>query len=265
MSITDTVTAEGIKKRLPASLKNIDIEIYPSLDSTNILCAERIREGCRPWHTVITEAQTHGQGRLGRSFFSPTGSGLYMSTVMYPEKDNKDTALITGCAAVCAIEAIEEVFSIEAQIKWVNDIFIGKKKVAGILAKGMFATPSHPDAVILGIGLNVYEPEVGFPDDIKDTAGYISKEREEGLREKLCASLLARFYSAFENLSDPQYVEKYRNRCITLSRDVTVLPSGSDARIEARALDIDRAFHLKVRYPDGREDTLSSGEVSVRL
>ena len=129
----------------------------------------------------------------------------------------------------------------------------------------MFATPSHPDAVILGIGLNVYEPEVGFPDDIKDTAGYISKEREEGLREKLCASLLARFYSAFENLSDPQYVEKYRNRCITLSRDVTVLPSGSDARIEARTLDIDRAFHLKVRYPDGREDTLSSGEVSVRL
>ena len=259
-----TVTMEGIKKRLPDSLQNIDIETYPVLDSTNSLCAQRIKEGCREWHTVIAGQQTAGQGRLGRSFYSPEGTGIYMSCVLYPEESLKDPSLITGCAAVCAAEAMEEVFGVCADIKWVNDIFIENKKVSGILAKGTFSK-EHGHSVILGIGVNVYSPEGGFPEDIKNTAGYVTEKRLEGGREMLCAALISNFKKAYGDLRDPEYVEKYRKRCITVGKNVTVHPAGKAETVEAFALDVDSDFHIKVRYKDGREDTLSSGEVSVRI
>ena len=258
------ITVEGIKKRLPACLQNIDIETYPTLDSTNTLCAHRITEGCREWHTVITASQTAGQGRLGRSFYSPEGTGIYMSCVLYPERENKDASLITGCAAVAAAEAIEEVFGAHADIKWVNDIFINNRKVAGILAKGAFSKETG-HSVILGIGVNVYPPKDGFPHDIKDIAGCVTDKRCEDGRERLCAALISGFKKAYDNLTDFEYVKKYKSRCITIGKNVTVHPAGRGEIIEALAIDIDSKFHIKVRYNDGTEDTLSSGEVSVRI
>ena len=165
---------------------------------------------------------------------------------------------------MAAAEAIEKVFGADTRIKWVNDIFIENRKVAGILAKGTYL-PEHGHCVILGIGANVYPPKEGFPADIMNTAGYITDKRKDGGLEELAAELISAFANAYRDLSCPQYVEKYRRRCLTIGRNVTVHPIGKDETKEAFALDIDSNFHLKVQYPDKTEELLSSGEVSVKI
>lgn len=252
------LTAERLKKELSA---DIDIEIFESVDSTNNIAKERIVKGCRPWHTVAALSQTEGQGRLGRSFFSPVGSGLYFSVVLYPE--SFDIGLITGAAAVAVCEALESVFGLSPRIKWVNDILINEKKVCGILAKGLHM--GEKSAVVLGIGLNLFFPEGGFPEDIRDRAGYLFSVETEGIREKLFAAILERLMDRIEN-QRAEIADEYRKRCATIGKTVDVIfaDSAKKTRI-GRALDTDDRFHLLLEYENGEREVLSSGEVSVRI
>ena len=238
------------------------LEVYDVLESTNIVAAERIKSRCAQWHTVIARAQTNGSGRLGRQFFSPKDTGLYMSIVLYPEGDKAD--LITGMAAVAVCEALEKEFSLLPKIKWVNDIFIDNKKVAGILAKGV--THGESLGVILGIGINVYPPAGGFPDDIKDTAGYLFYDEEDGVVERLCESILCSLKRRYDTMGGDEAPEEYRKRCITQGKAVTVIPSGCPEKTKnARAVSVSDRYRLLVEYENGEREELSSGEVSVKL
>ena len=252
------LTVEGLKKRLSA---DIDIEIFESVDSTNNIAKERIAKGCRPWHTVAALSQTEGQGRLGRSFFSPMGSGLYFSTVLYPE--SFDIELITGAAAVAVCEALERGFGLSPKIKWVNDILIDEKKVCGILAKGLHM--GEKSAVVLGIGLNLFPPEGGFPEDIKERAGYLFSEETEGLREKLLAAILERLICRI-GYRNTETADEYRKRCVTIGKEIDVIPADRAKKTRSgRALDREERFRLLVEYENGEREVLSSGEVSVRI
>ncbi len=254
----EKITAKGISKNLCAP---VDIEVYDELDSTNTVARERLLSGCAPWHTVIACRQTGGEGRLGRSFFSPCDTGIYMSCVLYP--DSKAIGLITGMAAVCVCEALEEL-GLSPSIKWVNDIFVNGKKVCGILAKSVCI--GERIGVILGIGINVYEPTEGFPEELCGIAGFLLSERKEGLREKICARILERLMERYESVGEDDAPLQYRLRCMTVGKKVTVIPTGvQDKAWEAYALCVTDEYHLIVRKEDGAEEELSSGEVSVRL
>lgn len=248
-----------IKKEISA---NAEIERYDIIESTNIIARERIAEGCRQWHTIVADSQTGGSGRMGRSFFSPCGTGLYMSCVLYPSENQ--LGLITGMAAVSVCEVLEKEFKLLPKIKWVNDIFIDKKKVCGILAKSV--PTDRGIAVILGIGINVFKPEDGFPEDIKDSAGYLFEEKEEEMKERLLYSLLKALIGRYEKIGCDDAPEEYRKRCLTVGRDVTVIPTGNTGNVkEAKALFVDDNYHLTVEYENGERETLSSGEVSVKI
>ena len=248
-----------IKKEISAIA---EIERYGMVESTNIIARERTAEGCRQWHTVVAESQTGGRGRLGRSFFSPDGTGLYMSCVLYP--DEKKLGLITGMAAVSVCEVLEKEFNLSPKIKWVNDIFTDNKKVCGILAKSV--PTERGIAVILGIGINVFKPEEGFPEDIKNSAGYLFEEKDEEIRERLLYSLLKALMERYENIGFDNAPEEYRKRCLTVGRDVTVIPAGNTENTKkAKALFVDDNYHLTVEYENGERGALSSGEVSVRI
>lgn len=239
-----------------------EIERYSVLESTNIIARERIAEGCGQWHTIVADSQTGGYGRLGRSFFSPCGTGLYMSCVLYPSENQ--LGLITGLAAVSVCEALEKEFNLLPKIKWVNDIFIDKKKVCGILAKSV--PTDRGIAVILGIGMNVFKPEDGFPEDIKDSAGYLFEEKEEEIKERLLYSLLKALIERYEKTGCDDAPEEYRKRCLTVGRSVTVIPAGAPQKLlEAKALFVDDNYHLTVEYENGEREALSSGEVSVKI
>ncbi|MBE6588006.1 MAG: biotin--[acetyl-CoA-carboxylase] ligase [Ruminococcaceae bacterium] len=255
----DRITQSGLRKRLPC---DVEAEVFDRIDSTNTVARERMAQGCRQWHTVIARCQTGGEGRLGRSFFSPDETGLYMSCVLYPKRE--DIGLITGTAAVAVCEAVEDVTGVKAKIKWVNDIFVDGKKVCGILAKSVFLGESA--GVILGIGINVYRPVGGFPEYIKKTAGYLAEEKREGLCEELCEGILRRLRERYDAIGEDDAQERYRERCLTVGREVTVEPLSDTQRSRpAYALRVENNYNLTVRYENGDEETLSSGEVSVKL
>ena len=253
----EKITAEGIRKGLS---KNICIEVYDSLDSTNTLAKKRISEGCGEWHTVIALSQTGGEGRLGRSFFSPADTGLYMSCVLYP--DAEKIGLITGTAAVAVCEALEGL-GVSPSIKWVNDIFVEGKKVCGILAKSVFSE-GRP-CVILGIGLNVFAPEKGFPEEIKETAGYLFSEKKRGISEILATRIIEDLMRRYDAIGRDNAPSEYRKRCITIGQNVKVIPSGGGEIRDAFCTGILDNYHLTVRYNDGTKEELSSGEVSVKI
>lgn len=257
----DNISAEGIKGHLSAS-DSFEIEILETVDSTNRVAADRIAQGCGQWYTVVAKSQTDGRGRLGRSFFSPGETGLYMSTVLYPPAEH--IGLVTGTAAVAVCEALESEFGIHPKIKWVNDILADEKKVCGILAKGICT--KNGTAVILGIGINVYSPEGGFPEDILSVAGALFEKRDEGIRERVAAAVLRALCRRYETMGKDNAPEEYRKRCLTVGRPVRVVPAGNEGGArEATALSVDDSYRITVEYENGQRETLSSGEVSVKL
>ena len=169
-STTDVISVKGIKKYLKSDL---DIEVYKEVTSTNTMLKERGSQGAKEGQVIIANMQTAGRGRIGRTFHSPSDTGIYMSILLRPtDLIPQDAVKITTLAAVCACEAIENVSGKSAAIKWVNDIFMDGLKVCGILTEAAMSLESgNLDYVVLGIGLNAYEPEGGFPEESYNQSG----------------------------------------------------------------------------------------------
>lgn len=240
-------------------------EFFPEINSTNTYLKNRVTNdpGLKTWHTVIASAQSAGRGRKGRSFLSPAGTGLYLSVLLRPGTDTETSERITTKAAVAACLAIEECTGEKTGIKWVNDIFVRGKKAAGILTEGCVEPGElSPKWVVMGIGFNVFEPEGGFPKELKEIAGAITRDRDPDLRARIASVFLKEFYRICSGPNEGYY-EEYRQRSFIPGNRINVI--SGDSVIPAYALDVDRECHLVVRYEDGREETLSSGEVSVRM
>ncbi len=234
---------------------------FDEIDSTNRAAKELAVEGAPEGTLVVAKRQSKGKGRLGRSFFSPEG-GIYMSMILRPRIPAEKALLVTTCAAVAGVRAIERVSGVTAGIKWVNDIFVNGKKVCGILAEaGLSATSEYPDYVVLGIGIDVKKQSV--PEELKDIVGCLEDTAKcEILKEELIAAVWEEFDKLYQNLSTAVFMEEYKSRSVLLGREVTVLAVEGDYR--AIVTDIDKEGHLVIRR-NGREEILSSGEVSVRL
>ena len=145
--------AAAVREALGPLAAIISLEAASVCPSTNRALKERA-PSLPAWHALIALEQTQGRGRLGRSFFSPAGTGLYMSVLLRPSLAPEDVPLITPAAAVAVCRALEELGSDRAQIKWVNDVYIGGRKVCGIL------TEAGPGLgyVVVGVGVNVSPP-----------------------------------------------------------------------------------------------------------
>ena len=256
------VTAGGVRKYLGSLAEKIPVEVLPVCPSTNLLLKERAA-ALPEWYTVIARQQTAGRGRMGRSFCSPEGSGLYMSVLLRPKLAAEDVSLITPAAAVAVCRAAEELGADRAEIKWVNDVLIRGRKVCGILTEAGFdPRTGAPDYAVLGVGINVTEPAGGFPPEIADVAGAVFAAREEDTPDRLAAAFLRQLYGIVEALPSRSFVAEYQARSCLPGRRVNVL-RGGEAR-KARALAVDDRCRLLVRYEDGTEEALFSGEVSVR-
>lgn len=257
---TDILSAQGIRHHL--EWDNLSLEVTPCADSTNALLRQRAAEGAREGCVILSNQQTQGRGRLGREFYSPPDTGVYMSLLLRPRDLEPSQAVrITTMAAVAACRAIEAVSGKQAAIKWVNDIFLSGKKVCGILTEGSYNLETGKlGDVVLGIGFNVYPPAGGFPEELADIAGSIFQNQVDEGKNRLAASFLNHFLGIYH--SPNGYAREYRERSMVIGHAIRVLaPSGERA---AYALDVDKDCRLVVRYDDGSVDTLSSAEVSIR-
>lgn len=262
---TDILSTQGIEKYLNNCLNELTIEVYEQVGSTNTMVRERAIAGAKEGLVIIASEQISGRGRRGRSFFSPNNSGIYLSMLLRPQNMNlSQAASITTMAAVAAVEAIREVASQDAGIKWVNDIFINGRKVSGILTEAAMDLESNGlDYVVLGIGLNAYEPEVGFPEEIKDIAGAIFDHAANDGKNALSAAFIRSFMKYYKSDNPTDYVKKYKEYSIVLGKTVNVI--NKDGCCRAKVLDLDSECHLIVEYENGQSDVLSSGEISIKL
>lgn len=260
----DIISMQGVQKYLQPVCGCVRMEIQPVLASTNTLARERAAEGVCEGYTVIANGQTAGRGRSGRGFYSPFDTGLYMSLVLRPHHYSAAQAPgLTTMAAVAVCEAIEIVSGKNAQIKWVNDIYVDGKKVSGILTEASVGLENGIlEYAVLGVGINVSEPAGGFPKELEQIAGAVFQNRPGDGKNRLAAEFLNRFMF-FYNSRERGWVESYRKRSLVIGKKIEVICGGQSR--EALALDVDGECHLMVRYEDGTTESLSSGEIRVKL
>ncbi len=262
-SRTDIVSVQGILKYLRFETERLNISVLPSASSTNALLREEANRGAKEGRLIVANGQTCGRGRGGRRFFSPEDTGVYLSLLLRPENYAAQQAVrITTMAAVAACEAIEEVSGEKAEIKWVNDIFVRGKKVCGILTEGSFGLESGLlEYAVLGIGINVYRPEGGFPKELEPVAGAVFQTHQDDAKNRLVSEFLNAFYKYYTAPCPRDYVERYRERSFVIGKWVTL--TSENGAGHAVVLGIDDNCRLLVKYDDGTERCYSSGEISV--
>lgn len=264
---TDILSEESIRKYLLPEMGAVKFSIHGALTSTNDAAKKLAAAGEPEWHIVIASHQTHGRGRRGRSFYSPDGTGLYMSVLLRPRLDAESSLMITTCAAAAAAAAIEAVTSRAASIKWVNDVFLGDKKVCGILTEASVGLESGGlEYAVLGIGINILPPDEGFPRELEDIAGALFTRRDYKPDDssRLTALILNRLWEYYNGLNNGSYnvfFEEYKKRSMVIGKNVTVIEN--EKQTAAFAEDIDEKCRLHVVYEDGTRAALSSGEVSL--
>lgn len=273
------LSVSDITKHLEKKLNIFDIEIFDNLASTNVTLKELAASDIPEGKVIIAERQSAGHGRFDRPFFSPAGTGIYMSLLLRPNILPTDTPLITTCAAVAVAKALDDVTGNYAQIKWINDIFINNRKVCGILTEASFsALNSFPKYAVLGIGINVFEPEGGFPAELSDIASsaifahsadsdsssaLLTREYKNSVRGEIIARVLNNFMHYYPALGSREFLTEYRNRSLVLGQNIRIMdtPTGTPAK----AIAIDDNCNLIVELGDKSTRTLNSGEISIRL
>lgn len=239
---------------------------YDTLASTNATARELAAKEAQDLTVVLAEHQSAGRGRMSRSFFSPDGSGIYMSVIVRRPMTAQDATGLTTLAAVATAQAIESMIRRHVDIKWVNDIYLNGRKVCGILCEGAVEPGTQKlQYAVIGIGVNVTPPKDGFPEEIRDIAGAVFEAAEEAnsLRDHLIGEILDRLIFLLDQGDHSLCLAEYRRRSMVIGRDVTVHRVDGTSRA-ARALEIDDEYRLIVQYESGETTALDGGEVSVR-
>ncbi len=260
----DVISADGIKNYLNNELKQvISVSAVATVTSTNRIVKEKASQGESEWFLLASGHQTEGRGRLGRSFYSPSDTGVYMSVLLRPSINPQDATLITTAAAVSVCEALGEMGVADTGIKWVNDIFIKDRKVCGILTEaGLDIENNLLDYAVLGIGLNMYQPQGGFPEEIRDIAGAVFTDKKEDARNRFIAYFLNSFYGYYKNIEKRTHIDSYRERCFVLGKEINIIKGDTITR--ARAISVDENCRLVAELSDGKRTVVSSGEISIR-
>lgn len=237
------------------------VQLYDTLESTNRTAKLLALEGAAHGTLVLAGRQTAGRGRLGRSFASPAGKGVYCSVVLRPPlpATNAQTATIGAAVAVC--RAVQTLCGLELAIKWVNDLYYRGKKVCGILTEaGTDLESGQLEWLVVGIGLNLTTSPADWPEELARTAGSLYPGGPAPVSRAVLAGAIARellsLCPAFDCL------DEYRARCFVPGHWVTVC-TGAET-YAAKALSIDDAGRLVVEREGGRQIALQHGEVSIR-
>ena len=253
----------AIYELLKNGAKNYSVRVVDEINSTNSYLknnAENLKDGA----VIIAKKQTAGRGRLGRSFISEKG-GLYMSLLIKPSLCAEKSLFITTTTAVAVARAIETVSDKKTGIKWVNDLFIDGKKVCGILVE----STTNPktgllDYAVIGIGVNVYEPENGFDAEIKDIAGAVfGKNNDNGNITRLAAEILNQLSDLLAEPQSKEVLNEYRNRSVVIGKKVDII-KGSNT-VSATVIDIDDDAAIILELSNGEVIKKTSGEISIRL
>lgn len=251
------------KEKIIEELKNLgtmppEIIFYESIDSTNTRAKEWAKQNPDNHSPIvfIANEQTAGRGRRGRSFVSEGGAGIYISILTYPEESGADATATTARAAVTLAKATESLSDCDIKIKWVNDLYLGGKKLAGILTEGEMDKDGKIAYQVVGMGINVYKKAIS--DEISDIATSIEGETGIGIDRSKLAAAIIKYHLNYKG----DFYTEYKSRSFIIGKRVTVMKLSES--YEANVIDIDSDFSLIIER-DGKQERLFTGEISLKI
>ena len=241
------------------------LDWHDTLPSTNTAAKELAAAGAPQGTAVVAGSQTAGRGRLGRSFCSQAGQGVYMSLILRPDCAPSQLMHLTCAAGVAACDAVEDAFGFRPGIKWINDLVVDGKKLGGILTElSISPVTGKVDYAVVGIGVNCAQQAHDFPEHLRPIACSAAMVTGSACEPaKLTAALLVRLAQMASILSQQEaLMGRYRRDCVTIGKQITVIRG--DGKRNGTALQLLPDGSLEVRYEDGTTEAVNSGEVSVR-
>lgn len=237
-----------------------------TVDSTNTRAKALAASGASHGTVVFADCQRAGRGRLGRSFQSPPGMGIYLSVILRPNCAAEDFMHLTCAVGVAMCDAVENACGFRPGIKWINDLVANRRKLGGILTELAFKPGTQMvDYAVVGIGINCLQKPEDFPPELQEIAcSAATVTGKEISRAKLLSAMIVALETMSRGLlsNKSAIMRQYRKDCVTLGQAVQVIQN--EHRRNAVALDIDEQGGLVVRYEDSSVQTVSCGEVSVR-
>ncbi len=260
----DLLSCDAVERYLTCPRENF--QVLSETDSTNSVCRRLALEGAPDGTAVLADCQTAGRGRRGRSFQSPAGKGLFFSILWRPDCDPERLLPVTALSAVAACRAIRRVTGAVVQIKWPNDLVLSGRKLAGILTEmALEGESGHVSHVVVGIGINVHQQREDFAGEVADIATSLDLALGGSVcRAQLAAALLEEMDILRRDVlfAPATWLADYRSACLNVGKTVRLIRG--DTQEPVQAIGIDGQYGLVVRHRDGTEETVRSGEVSVR-
>ena len=262
--MSDTLNSEIIKSYISVPFSH-PILVYSTTDSTNTEALKHAFDNNAMYSVIVSDTQTNGKGRQGKSFYSPGETGIYLSMLL--PRDNIHILQITPAIAVAVCRTIEEVCNVHAEIKWINDIFYNAKKICGILVEGFtnFETGTIESAIV-GIGINILQ-DAKMPDEIAKIAGGIVNgiSISNVSRGEIAAEVACQVLKIYEE-DFSEVLKEYKALNFLIGQTVQVFPVIGDESKAYSALvkDIDENAALIVQTDNGELKHLNSGEVSLK-
>ena len=241
-----------------------DIIVYDSVESTNDLAMSLATRGLiAPGTVLVADRQTKGKGRLGRTWESPAGANIYISLLIRPDLEPRDTTMLTVLSAVAGALALRRLCSLPISIKWPNDLVISNRKLGGILTE-VRADPDRVALAVIGMGINVNMYGRDLPESIRDIATSVRMETKKiHPRNEIIIQLLREFehwYSILKKEGKKPLLDAWRNNSSTLGRKVNVVMQ--DISLSGIAEDIDNNGMLILKLQSGKRKTICSGDIS---
>ena len=231
--------------------------------STNDDLKKLARQGAPHGTVLIADRQSGGHGRMGRSFHSPAGVGIYFSILLRPDCAPGELMHLTCATAVAMCDAVEKAAGFRPGIKWTNDLVHGKHKLGGILTELGLSAKGTVDYAVIGIGINCCQQEEDFAEEIRGIAASLSMAAGKPvLPAKLAAAMVVQLKNMADTLFDGSWLSRYQGDCVTVGQEISIVRGDSVRHGTAIAVDAEGA--LLVRFPDGHEEAVASGEVSIR-
>ena len=263
----DVFDEEKIRGYLTIPQDCIDIQILKETESTNSAAYKMALSGAKEGLVIISRQQSMGRGHKGHSFYSPAGSGIYLSLLLRPDNlSQQDTGFITcmGAAAMC--KSLREVSGKDIGIKWVNDLFLNDKKTCGILTEGALDLESGSlDFCVTGCGVNLYPPKDGFPKELSDIAGSLFEDYTFDAGSRITAGFLNHFFEYYEEFKKGNhdgFLNDYRSYSLIIGKDILI--EIDQKEYKAHITSIDDKCRLVIDYENISDYHLEPGKGSVR-
>lgn len=260
---SDGLSVEGITNLLSTQRLGRELELHETINSTNNRLKELNTADLPEGYTIAADEQTSGRGRLGRTFCSPAGQGIYFSVLLKPEIELQDITLITVCAACAVCRAVDKICGVQTDIKWVNDIFLEGRKLCGILSEAFISAELRKvDGVVVGIGINTGVVDAA----VKEIAvSLLEITGRRGLRNRLLAEILNQLEEIYFNFTlrhkKEEILAAYRERLLFMGEQVEMSEGGKRYTASVRGIDGNGALRVCTR--EGNEHSVISGEIII--